>query len=273
MVFSFGFGYVAGFMGGTGTSRSPKTPNQLLYNEGPFSQVLLEAIRQSRHVLLSIPPGDEGDFIIRHVRENLPSFKHLEWIGYLSSTSVYGDHNGAWVDEFSETHPTSPQGIARLKAEKQWLNLHETAELPIHIFRLAGIYGPGRNVLEDLKEGRMQRIYKEGVIFSRIHVKDIIQTLKASITKPNPGRIYNLADNCPAPSHEVVSYGASLLGIDPPPLIPFEQTKLTPMGHSFYKDSKRVDNKLMLKELVPSLLYPTYKEGLACLLVEYLEHE
>jgi len=268
MVFTFGFGYVAGFVGGNGTSRTPKTSNQLLYNEGPFSNEILAALQQSRHVLLSIPPNENGDPLIRYVKESLFAFKHLEWIGYLSSTSVYGDHKGGWVNELSEVNPTSPQGIARLKAEKQWLNLFETEALPIHIFRLAGIYGPGRNVLEELKAGRAQRIFKEGVSFSRIHVKDIVQAINASIAQQNPGRIYNLADNLPAPSHEVVAFGSSLLNILPPELIPLEQAHLTPLGHSFYNDSKRVNNDRLLNELIPSLLFPTYKEGLQNLLDE-----
>ncbi len=261
MIFCFGYGYVAHDLGGMGTSRTPQEPNQLLYTGGPFSKDILDALSQCQHILISIPPGEEGDPLIPYIKQELRSFKHIEWVGYLSSTSVYGNHEGAWVDETSTTHPTSPQGIARFKAEHQWLTL----DLPIHIFRLAGIYGPGRNVLVELKAGRAHRIFKKGVVFSRIHVSDIIQALKASISSPHIGRIYNLADNCPAPSHDVVAYGASLLGIDPPPLIPYEDAKLSPMLSSFYTDSKRVKNDRLLKELIPSLLFPTYKEGLQSL--------
>jgi nucleoside-diphosphate-sugar epimerase len=264
MVFCFGYGYVAEKLGDSGTSRSPRETNQLLYTGGPFSKEIRDAIEQSQHILLSIPPDEEGDPLIPYVKQELSSFKHLEWLGYLSSTSVYGDHEGAWVDETSQTHPTSPQGIARLKAEHQWLTL----DLPIHIFRLAGIYGPERNVLVELKAGRAKRIFKEGIVFSRIHVADIIQALKASILSPHPGRIYNLADNCPAPSHDVIAYGASLLGMDPPPLIPYEDAEISPMLRSFYTDSKRVKNDRLLKELIPSLLFPTYKEGLQDLIQE-----
>lgn len=264
MLFCFGFGYVAQHLGGVGTSRKPQMTNQLLYAGGRFSKEILDAIGQSQHILISIPPHEDGDRLIPYIKQELNSFKHLEWIGYLSSTSVYGNHEGDWVDETSDTNPTSSQGIARLKAEHQWLAL----DLPVHIFRLAGIYGPGRNVLIDLKAGRSQRIFKEGVVFSRIHVADIIQALKASLSQPNIGRIYNLADNCPAPSHDVIAYGASLLGIAQPPLIPFEEAELSPMGRSFYIDSKRVKNDRLLKELIPSLYYPTYKEGLQGLLKE-----
>ena len=262
MVFCFGYGYVAQFLGGMGTSRSPQGKGHLLYTGGSFSKEILETLQKSSYALVSIPPHDEGDSLIPFVKEALSSLRHLKWVGYLSSTSVYGDHKGAWVDETSETHSSTPQGIARLKAEHQWLDL----DLPLHIFRLAGIYGPHRNVLEDLKAGKAQRIFKEGVLFSRIHVADIVQALKASMASPHPGRIYNVADNLPAPSHEIIAYGAALLGITPPPLIPFEDATLTPMGRSFYHDSKRVYNQRRLDELIPSLLFPTYKEGVESLL-------
>lgn len=262
MVFCFGYGYVARFVGDFGTSRSSQGQGQFLYNGGSFSKEILSALKKVHYVLITIPPDENEDSLIPFVKEALSSFTHLKWIGYLSSTSVYGDHQGNWVNEDAETRPTTPQGRARLKAEHQWLTLGDEAGLPVHIFRLAGIYGPGRNVLEDLKVGKVQRIVKEGIVFSRIHVEDIAQALKASMKSPHPGRIYNVADNCPAPSHEVVAYGASLLGIDPPPLISFEKASLSPMGRSFYQESKRVKNDRLLKELIPSLLYPSYKEGL-----------
>jgi nucleoside-diphosphate-sugar epimerase len=258
VLFCFGYGYVAQSVGESGTSRSPQGKDQFFYGGGPLPQNICESLEKASSVLISIPPQCEGDILVPVVRDALSSFSHLKWIGYLSSTSVYGDHQGAWVDENSPTHPTTPQGIARLHAEHQWLDL----DLPLHIFRLAGIYGPGRNVLIDLKAGKAQRILKEGLVFSRIHVADIAQALQASIETPNPGRIYNVADNCPAPTHEVVAYGAELLGIEPPPLVPYESATLTPMGHSFYQESKRVRNQRLLKELVPSLLFPSYQEGL-----------
>lgn len=261
-LFHFGFGYIAHYMGGIGTSRSPTRKCPFIYRGGSFPREILEALKKTDHILISIPPGEEGDPLIPFVQEALSSFTHLKWIGYLSSTSIYGDHQGAWVDEDSEANPCSPQGISRLKAEKQWLSLKQEAGLPVHIFRLSGIYGPGRNVLEDLKAGRAQRIVKENVVFSRIHVADIVQALKSSMHQPMPGRIYNLADNYPAPSHEVVAYGAHLLGVIPPPLVSFEESTLSLLGRSFYQDSKRVRNDRLLNELVPSLLFPTYKEGL-----------
>lgn len=265
MLFCFGYGYVAQFIGGIGTSRSPQGKGSYLYKGGTFSKEICDILKKARYVLISIPPEEDGDLLIPFVKNDLSSFTHLEWIGYLSSTSVYGDYQGEWVDETSKTCPTSSQGMARLKAEQQWLTLGKEEKLPVHIFRLAGIYGPERNVLEDLKAGTAQRILKEGVVFSRIHVEDIAQALHASMKAPHPGRIYNVADNCPASTHEVVTFGASLLGIDPPPLISFEKASLSSKGRSFYQDSKRVNNARLLKELIPSLLYPSYKEGLKSL--------
>ncbi len=252
-------------MGERGTSRSPQGKNQLLYRGGAFSKDVRKALEKANGVLISIPPQGDNDTLIPFVKEALSSWTHLQWIGYLSSTSVYGDHQGVWVDETSVTHPTTIFGRARLQAEQQWLTLGEKEGLPVHIFRLAGIYGPRRNLLEDLKAGKAQRIFKEGVVFSRIHVADIVQTLKASQENPIPGRIYNVADNCPASLADVVAYGAKLLGVDPPPLIPYQEANLTPMGRSFYQDSKKVCNQRLLQELIPSLLFPSYKEGLRAL--------
>jgi nucleoside-diphosphate-sugar epimerase len=262
VLFCFGYGYVARSMAKVGTSRTQHGENLFLYNGGPFSRDIIDALQQSDALLISIPPDPKGDPLISFIGEISPKLTRLKWIGYLSSTSVYGNHRGNWVDETSTTCPTSPQGIARLIAEHQWHQLWEDTGLPVHIFRLAGIYGPGRNVLEDIKAGKAQRIFKEGVLFSRIHVEDIAQALNASIKAPHPGQIYNVADNEPAPSHEVVAYGAELLGMDPPPLIPYEEAYLTPMGQNFYQDSKRVSNNRLLNELVPALLFPTYREGL-----------
>ncbi len=258
MIFSFGYGYVAQFLGGMGTSRLQHGPGQFSYLGGALPSDILDVLQTVEGVLISIPPVENEDLVVSAFKECLPSLRHLKWVGYLSSTSVYGDHQGHWVTETSPTHPLSPHGTARLMAEQQWLGL----DLPIHIFRLAGIYGPGRNALEELKSGKAKRIYKEGIVFSRIHVLDIVQVLKASVKSPNPGRIYNVADNLPAPSYEVIGYGAKLLGMTPPPLIPFEEADLTPMGKSFYQESKRVCNKRILSELIPSLIFPTYKEGL-----------
>ncbi|MBY0500693.1 MAG: SDR family oxidoreductase [Alphaproteobacteria bacterium] len=263
MLFCFGYGYVAQFMGGIGTSQSSQGKGKFIYKRGLFSKEICESIEKADSLLISIPPEEEGDILVPYIKETVSSFTHLQWIGYLSSTNVYGDHQGQWVNEDSATNPTSQQGMARLKAETQWLELSEKTSLPLHIFRLAGMYGPERNVLEDLRAEKAQRILKEGLVFSRIHIADIVQTLKASMRTPHPGRIYNIADNEPAPSHEVIRYGAELLGILPPPLIPFEEATLSPLARSFYNDSKRISNQRLLKELTSHLLFPTYREGLA----------
>lgn len=262
MIFSFGYGYVAQYFGGVGTSRSSQGKGKFIYNGGPLTNEILSGVEQVDYVLITIPPQNEQDILIESVKQNLSSFQHLKWIGYLSSTSVYGDHKGQWVDENSPTNPTSLYGSARLKAEKEWLSL----DLPLHIFRLAGIYGPGRNALEDLKAGKARRIFKKDSVFSRVHVSDIHQVIDASMRQPNPGQTYNVADNLPSPSHEVVAYAAKLLGIEPPPLMPYEDANFSPLGQSFYQDSKRVCNKRILKDLIPVLKYPTYKEGLKGLL-------
>ncbi len=262
MFFSFGYGYVAQSFGGTGTSRTAKGKGQLIYNGGPLSKEILEEIEKAKYILITISPQNGRDILAETIQKNLSYFRHIKWVGYISSTNVYGDYQGEWVNEESATKPTSEYGLARLKAERDWLGL----DLPVHVFRLAGIYGPGRNVLEKLKNGTAQRIFKEGVVFSRIHLSDIHHVIQASIKKPAPGRIYNVADNLPAPSHEVITYGAKLLGIEPPPLISFEEADLSPLGRSFYQDSKRVCNKRILKELISTLKYPTYREGLKSLI-------
>lgn len=266
MLFCFGYGYVARFLGGVGTSRSSAGAGKFIYSGGPFPKEILKAIQLSQFLLISIPPNEGEDALVPFIRNSLASFSHLKWIGYLSSTGVYGDHQGKWVDENSPLQPTSTFGVARLRAESQWLQLREDTNLPVHIFRLAGIYGPERNVLNDLKRGNAKRIFKENTTFSRIHIADIVQTLKASMQAPYPGRIYNVADNYPSPSHEVIEYGAKLLGMNPPPLIPYESINLSSLARSFYEASKRISNKRLLDELVPKLLFPSYKEGLNALL-------
>ncbi len=202
------------------------------------------------HILVSTPPSAG--------LPALPSYPNLRWLGYLSATSVYGDHGGAWVDETTPCIPTSPRGAERLAAEQSW----QRAYPQTHVFRLAGIYGPDRNVLDELRAGTARRIDKPGQFFSRIHVEDIALVLAASIAKPNPGVIYNVADNEPASSAEVTAYGAQLLGLPTPPLEPYDPTRLSPMAASFYADNKRVRNVRIKTELGVQLLYPTYREGL-----------
>ncbi len=219
------------------------------------------------HVVSSIPPGDQGDPVINKLGTELARrARQFQWIGYLSTTGVYGDHAGGWVDEKTALTPNTERGRKRLAAEQEWLALHRAHGLPLHIFRLAGIYGPGRNTLENLRDGTARRVIKAGQVFSRIHVDDIAGVLLASMARPNPGTAYNVADDEPCPPQDVVTYGAGLLGIKPPPEIPLEDAKLSPMARSFFADSKRVSNNRIKSELGYKLLYPTYQDGLKSLL-------
>jgi nucleoside-diphosphate-sugar epimerase len=219
------------------------------------------------HLLISTPPGENGDPVLQLFQAQLQKHsKNLKWVGYLSTTGVYGDRGGDWVDEDSPLEPTTARGQRRLEAERSWLMLHSDFGLPVHLFRLAGIYGPGRNTLLNVRDGSAKRIIKPGQIFSRIHVEDIAGVLAASTAKPNPGRAYNVCDDEPCPPQEVVEYAADLLGLPLPPEIPFEQAELSPMAKSFYADSKRVSNRRIKTELGYKLIYPNYRDGLRALL-------
>lgn len=218
------------------------------------------------HVVTSAPPGADGDPVLRqHAADFAARSAQFQWVAYLSTTGVYGDHAGGLVTEDTPLTPNTERGHKRLMAENQWLELWRSHGLPVHIFRLAGIYGPGRNQLLSLRDGTAQRVVKQGQIFSRIHVEDIANVLEASIAKPNPGRVYNVCDDEASPPQDVVAFGAELLGLAVPPGIPFEQADLSPMARSFYADSKRVSNARLKDELGVRLSYPTYREGLAAI--------
>tara|TARA_R110000868_G_scaffold175917_2_gene413188 strand:- start:1000 stop:1857 length:858 start_codon:yes stop_codon:yes gene_type:complete len=231
------------------------------YVYAPDHTLDVAAFQGTTHLLLSIPPDEEGDPVARDYGAALAALP-LTWAGYLSTTGVYGDRGGDWVEEASPLAPSTERGARRLRAEQQWAALN----LPLHIFRLAGIYGPGRNQLVSLREGKARRIIKEGQVFSRIHVDDIAQILEASIARPHIGAAYNVCDNDPAPPQDVVAYAAELLGMAPPPEINFEDADLSPMAKSFYAESKRVSNRRIREELGVTLKYPTYREGLQALL-------
>ena len=219
------------------------------------------------HILLSLPPDREGDPVLRHHANDIAaSAENLQWIGYLSATGVYGDHAGGWVNETTPCSPVSERGRRRVAAEGAWLELGEEREVPVQIFRLAGIYGPGRNPLQRLRDGRARRIRRPGQVFSRIHVADIANVLEASLHRPRAGGIYNVCDDEPAPPGDVTAFAAGLLGLEPPPEVALEEAGLSEMGKSFYAENKRVCNQLIKQELNISLAYPTYREGLqACL--------
>ena len=227
------------------------------------------ALAGTTHLLLSIRPNEAGDPVLRWHAELLDAFPRtqLRWIGYLSTTGVYGDHGGAWIDEDTPRSPTKARTRHRLAAEDTWL------ERGARVFRLAGIYGPGRSALERVQSGKARRVIKPGKFFNRIHVEDIAATLDASIqleakleSRPTQGRAYSVADGSPCSSAEVIEYAAELLGVEPPPALPFEEAEMSPMARSFWSDNIRVANTRIREELGVELRYPDYRAGLdACL--------
>jgi nucleoside-diphosphate-sugar epimerase len=238
------------------------------YQTLPFNvaNAVSAALASHGHVLVSVPPNEAGDPVLDSYCHQLIALgDRIRWIGYLSTTGVYGDHGGAWVDETSPLEPTTARGQMRLAAEQGWRDLHASAGLPVHIFRLAGIYGPGSNQLLSMRAGTARRVAKPGQVFSRIHVEDLAGVLEASINQPNPGRIYNVCDDEPAPPQDVVSFAAGILNLVPPPEIPLEEAGLSGMSASFYQETKRVSNRRIKEELNYRLLYPTYREGLLAL--------
>lgn len=221
-----------------------------------------DKISKATHILVSPAPTDDGDPVLAEFKSAIAGASNLEWVGYLSTTGVYGDHKGDWVDETTPLSPSTKRGQLRVMAEGQWQDL----DVPLHIFRLAGIYGPGRGPFSKVRNGTARRIIKENQVFSRIHVDDIAQVLAASIARPNPGAIYNVCDDFAAPPEDVIGYAAELLGLPLPKSVDFETADMTPMARSFYAESKRVRNDKIRNELDVKLLYPDYKTGLAALL-------
>lgn len=219
------------------------------------------ALAAASHILISAGPDAAGDPFLRQYGAQIRAARPA-WVGYLSTTGVYGDRQGDWVDETTPPAPTGERGIWRWQAEQDW----QATGLPVHFFRLAGIYGPGRGPFEKVRDGTARRIVKEGQVFSRCHVDDIAQVLEASINRPNPGAAYNVCDDDPAPPQDVLSHAALLLGLPEPPAIPFDQAEMSPLARSFYGDSKRVRNDRIKGELGVTLLYPDYRAGLAALL-------
>ncbi|MCF1708323.1 SDR family oxidoreductase [Tabrizicola sp. J26] len=219
------------------------------------------AIAEATHLLSSIAPDTAGDPALRQLGPLIAAHK-WNWVGYLSTTGVYGDHQGGWVDETTPLTPGTERGRQRVAAEAEWRAL----DLPLHIFRLAGIYGPSRGPFEKVRDGTARLIIKPGQVFSRIHVEDIAQVLEASIHAPDPGAIYNVCDDDPAPPEDVLIHAAELLGLPRPPSIAYDEADMTPMARSFYAESKRVRNDRIKERLGVRLLYPTYREGLRSLL-------
>lgn len=282
-LFCFGFGYsakaVARILGakgwritGTATSAARAAAiaaegyTGLLFDGAGRSEAVAQALRESTHILLSIPPDAAGDPALRHHGGDIQAAASVRWIGYYSTVGVYGDANGGWVDEDTPATPLSERGQRRLAAENAWRALGVQSGKCVNVFRLPGIYGPGRSALDDMRAGTARRIVKKGQVFNRIHVDDIARVTVAGIERANPGGVYNVTDDEPGPPQDVVAYAASLLGAAPPPELDFETAELSAMARSFYSESKRVSNARMKRELGLTLAYPTYREGLAAIL-------
>jgi nucleoside-diphosphate-sugar epimerase len=279
-LFCFGFGYSAEALAhilsgrilalsGTRTSLSGSEPllkPRLAAFQGDTASEHLRALLPgTTHMLVSIPPDLEGDAVLRLLREEIAALPDLGWIGYLSTVGVYGDWQGQWVDETSPTRPKSERSLRRVQAERAWLDLGRETGKRVQVFRLSGIYGPGRSVIDNLKAGTARRIVKPGQVFNRIHVDDIAQVLAAAIDSPSTHGIYNVSDDEPAPPEDVVAYAAELLGLPTPPAIAFEAAGLDGMAASFWSECKRVSNARVKADLGLELLYPTYREGLKAL--------
>lgn len=289
-LFCFGLGFTARALArrlvGTGwrmsgTSRSPDAVAELagegieahLYDGAQPLEDAEERLDGVTAVLVSIPPDQTGDPVFRQHATQLRAMTSLSWLGYLSTTGVYGDTGGAMVDEDTPLHPTSARSERRVTAENDWLGLAESHGLPVHVFRLAGIYGRGRSVLDQVRHGSARCIHKPGHVFSRIHVDDAAAVLDASMARPNPRRIYNVCDDEPAEPADVVAYACGLLDTPPPPRVPLEQAAQTmsAMALSFWRDCRRVDNARIKTELGVRLRYPDYRAGLAAILAEELD--
>jgi nucleoside-diphosphate-sugar epimerase len=282
-IFCFGFGYTArvlayrlaaaGWIVG-GTCRTADTasamraagfPVEVFDRDHPLPAERLDGVT---HLLVSVPPEAACDPVLAVHGEDIAGIEGLCWLGYLSTTGVYGDRDGGWIDETAELSPSGERGRRRVAAEAGWLELWHRHGVPVHIFRLAGIYGPGRSPFDALRAGTAKRIDKPGQVFSRIHVEDLACVLAASISRPRPGAVYNVCDDDPAAPEAVVAHAAALLGVPAPPLVPLEAAGLSAMARSFYDDNKRVSNRLIKSELGVTLRYPDFRAGLAAILAE-----
>ncbi len=273
-LFIFGLGYSGGEIARqakaagwrvAGTVRSGDKAQQLAA-EGieahPFdgtASLTAGLIDGTTHVLCTIAPGTAGDPVLRLCA---PLLREARWLGYLSTTGVYGDHGGGWVDEATPPNPGQPRSLSRLAAERVWQGMGAT------LFRLPGIYGPGRSAIDQVKAGTARRIDKPGQVFSRIHVEDIAATVLAAIARPSPGAIYNVADDLAASTADVIAYACELLAVPAPPLVPWAEIAptMSAMARSFYVENRRVRNDRIKRELGVTLRHPTYREGLRAIL-------
>jgi nucleoside-diphosphate-sugar epimerase len=276
-LFCFGLGYSAGFLARdlagqgwmtAGTGREGASAPIALHRFARTHPLAAarDLLADTTHLLVAIPPDATGCPVHDVHGADVVAAAGLRWIGYLSSTNVYGDRGGGWVDEATPLAPSGERGRRRAAAEAAWLALGRSSGIPVQVFRLAAIYGPGRSAIDALRAGTARRIVKQGQVFSRIHVADLAAVLAASMARPRPGAIYNVCDDEPAPPDEVVGYAAALLGMPPPPLEDFAAAALSPMARSFFDDSKRVSNRRIKDELGVTLRYPSYRDGLRSLL-------
>lgn len=281
-LFCFGLGYSAAALARrlttegwtvSGTSSTPAGVAALerdgfsahLFDGSQPSFAVRSELARASHVLVSVPPHAAGDPVLRHHARDIGESKSIEWIGYLSTIGVYGDHRGAWVDESTPPHPKSERSRFRVAAENDWLELARCSGKRTQIFRLAGIYGPGRSPIDNVREGTARRIVKPGQVFNRIHVEDIAAILSAAMAGRGTETIYNVTDDEPAAPQDVVAFAAALLGVAPPPEMSFAEAGLSPMAASFYAENKRVRNERVKRDLGIALIYPTFREGLRAL--------
>jgi nucleoside-diphosphate-sugar epimerase len=257
-----------------GTTRDPDRLAQLraegfdAHAFGPDRPLDPAVLAGTTHLVQSISPEESGDPAVPALTASLRALPALRWVGYLSTPAVYGDRGGAWIDESADPAPGSPRGWKRLEAERAWFAAFQDTGVPVQVFRLAGIYGPGRSAFDQLRRGRARRIDKPGQVFNRIHVDDIGSILLASIRRPRAGAIYNVADGHPSSPNDPIDYACQLLGIDPPPLVPFEDAGLSPLGREFYAECKRLTVDRVREELGVTLAYPNYRDGLDAIRAE-----
>lgn len=256
----------------SGTSRTSDKANSLtrpdrqvlVFNGTEPSPAIADALAGVTHVITSIAPDEAGDPVLRHHGGDMAGTGRLEWLCYYSTIGVYGDFGGAWIDENAPLVPRNMRSDRRVLAEAEWRAFAEKRNVPLCILRLAGIYGPGRSTFDKLADGTSRRIVKPGQVFNRIHVADIGRITALAAQKRLAGT-YNLADDEPAPPQDVIAHAAAMMGVEPPPELPFDTADMTPMQRSFYRDNKRVSNKAIKSALGIELLYPDYRSGLAAI--------
>ncbi len=278
-LFAFGYGYAAARLGASriaagwrvsGTHRTPESASggvaAFVFDGTTRRDTTGAAVRSATHVLVSVPPDEDGDPVLRHHRLDLEAAADLAWVGLFSTTGVYGDTGGGWVDEAAPLLPGTARARRRVAQEEAWTEFARSRGVPLQIFRLSGIYGPGRSPLDRVRAPGARRIVKPGSVFNRIHVDDIVGAVEAGLAHPEVAGPVNVTDEHPASSHEVLTAAAELLGVEPPPEVPFDAAGLSPMGRSFYAEDRRVAPARLTRELGYRLRYPTYVEGLKALL-------